>query len=324
MYDYVIGLDGGGTKTLARVVDTVGHPIADAAEGGANLCGAEDAQVYASLAALLRSATEKAGGAQGCKAVALGVAGCSREGVEKRLSAILTQLTPPGTAVCVVSDWEIAVRGTLPPGVGLVINAGTGSFVAGRDAKGQLYRAGGGGHILDDEGCGYSIGRDGLRYLLRTLDGREEPCALTRELAKTFCLHSIHDVVTYAHCGGKAAIAKAAPTVVRQMENGDPVALMICKRGVAELLRLMEAVRRQMRLEAGQVVFIGGMIQHNEAYRTLLTRSLISEYPNWQIGKPAGQAVDGAVELALQSLLPQADKGEDSHRKPTDQDTPEL
>jgi len=318
MKEYIVGLDGGGTKTLARVLDLDTRATLDVTGAGTNLCGTKEAQVRAALTGLLRSAMERAGGAAGCKAVALGAAGCSREGVAEKLTAFLREAAPREAVLCVKSDLEIAVRGALPPGPGLVLNAGTGSFAAGRDEQGRFFRAGGGGHLLDDEGSGYALGRDGLRHLLRTMDGREAPDALSQAIADAFRLRSPQDVITYAYESDKGGVAAVAPVVVRCLEAGDSAAKAICGRGVLELLKLFEAVRRQTRLRAGQVVLLGGMMEHHKVYRALLLGKLTTGYPGWQTCGAAGTAVDGAVELALQSLLHSASKGEDPHRKPPD------
>ena len=65
--------------------------------------------------------------------------------------------------VRVTSDIELAHAMAFPDGVGIVLNAGTGSIAYGRNAAGMTARAGGLGPLIGDEGSAFWIGKEYLK-----------------------------------------------------------------------------------------------------------------------------------------------------------------
>src|SRR5262245_60888036 len=77
--------------------------------------------------------------------------------------ALARQLERLAGRVEVMSDAQAAFLGALGDRPGLLILAGTGSIVIGRDGRGRWTRAGGLGPLLGDEGSAFWIGRAWLR-----------------------------------------------------------------------------------------------------------------------------------------------------------------
>lgn len=72
--------------------------------------------------------------------------------------------------VKVISDAQAAYLGALGARSGLLVLAGTGSIVLGRDSHGRWVRRGGLGPLLGDEGSAFWIGREWLRATTRGED----------------------------------------------------------------------------------------------------------------------------------------------------------
>lgn len=72
-----------------------------------------------------------------------------------------------------VGDHETALAGALEEPAGVILIAGTGSICYGVNESGAKFRAGGYGHIIDDAGSAYAIGRDILKAVVRSSDGRQ-------------------------------------------------------------------------------------------------------------------------------------------------------
>ncbi len=70
----------------------------------------------------------------------------------------------------VLSDAEIALEGALGEDDGIIIIIGTGSIGIARQGKNKLFRCGGWGIELDDEGSGAWIGREGITAVVRDLE----------------------------------------------------------------------------------------------------------------------------------------------------------
>ena len=158
---------------------------------------------------------------------------------------------------------------------------------------------GGGGHIIDDPGSGYALGRDALAAALRTDDGRlaENPLH-TAVLAAVGGngIQGIFDFVYFSH-RGKSDIAALAPLVVQCAAAGDAVSREILRRGAEELARLVRAVMDRLALENGSpCALAGGLLAGDNVYRRLVAETLA---PFCRAAAPEHDALFGAVQLAL-------------------------
>ncbi len=171
----VLGLDGGGTKTVCVLMDSTGKVL------GRGEAGASNYQVVGKQAAVLsiQSAIIQAVASierVKVEAICLGLAGVDRPGDIQVAQSFVEQLksstcvpitwTLPPSNIVICNDALIALVGGVGHSVGIVAIAGTGSIVFGRNQKGATKRVGGWGHILGDEGSAYYIASrtEGLRW----------------------------------------------------------------------------------------------------------------------------------------------------------------
>ncbi len=159
---FIMGVDGGATKTLAAVLDLQTRTLHLAHGGPSN----EDAVgAKAAVGALLQTADEaisRAGiAAADLAAAVLAVAGTNTDAIAARLRAARTE--PWIVVNDVVGAWATATGA----GPGLATIAGTGSNVFGVGPDARAWRAGGWGHLLGDEGSGYWLGAQSIKAALR-------------------------------------------------------------------------------------------------------------------------------------------------------------
>src|SRR5215217_7483453 len=167
--DYILGVDGGGTKTLALLGDLSGNVLARGLSGPSNYNAVGfDAACFALESAISLARKDYPGE---ISALAFGLAGAGRKEDLERFQHWAVD-SFPGTAVRVVSDAEILLMASAPSGPGLALICGTGSIVYGRTVMGDLIRAGGWGYLFGDEGSGYAIGIAALRAVMQAHDGR--------------------------------------------------------------------------------------------------------------------------------------------------------
>jgi N-acetylglucosamine kinase-like BadF-type ATPase len=254
---YNVGVDGGGTKTECILINEAGRIVARHLGPGCNpsISGAAQARRVATnaLFALLAQARIKGGGR-----------GPSRQ--KSCISATLLCMAGPpefwkefadglsGFGRVLATDdslpvLELATRGE----PGLVLHAGTGSFVAARklaDPKAaskspfDSFYAGGLGWRFGDEGSGYDIGRRAVARALLELQGWEIPSRLSalvrdqmgRGDASAIARHFYDDPAA------NARIAALTPAVLHLASEDDPVALGLVIDSVAGLLDLAAKV----------------------------------------------------------------------------------
>jgi len=183
---YVLGIDGGATKTLAAVLDLQEHTV-HLAHGGPSNEDAVGAQ--AAVQALLEVADlalARAGIEQRELATAvLAVAGTDTDAIARQVQSARNE----GWIVVndVVGAWAAATGAQ--PGIGAI--SGTGSNVFGVGPDGHAWRVGGWGHLLGDEGSGYWLGAESIRAALRDRDGSGPQTALSRAAVEFFGVQSV-------------------------------------------------------------------------------------------------------------------------------------
>jgi len=185
---HVLGIDAGGTKTVCLLADAQATIVSEARGPGANLHAAGELAVEK----VLHDVMERAIGDRAIvpAAICLGIAGVDRDDEAQVVRAMMRRIGYKSRTL-VVNDALIALVAGAGDNPGIVIIAGTGSIVYGRNAAGEAARAGGWGHMIGDEGSGYWIGREALAAVMRGADGRGPSTGLTGGVLDHF---SIADV----------------------------------------------------------------------------------------------------------------------------------
>jgi N-acetylglucosamine kinase-like BadF-type ATPase len=204
-------------------------------------------------------------------------------GRERR--ALARRLVGLARRVVVLSDAEAAFLGALGPRPGVLILAGTGSIVLGRDAGGRWGRAGGLGPLLGDEGSAFWLGREWLRVTTRG-----EDFLPARRLVRA------RDPV--------ARIAALAPVVGRLARRGDPRARAIIRAAHAHLADQALEVTRALRLARPVAVSWAGSVLADPWFRGGLRRALARAGLRARWRPPAAAPVVAAARLAAGLTAP--------------------
>lgn len=243
---YKIGVDGGGTKTEFILVEPAGTVAARHLAPGCNpsQVGPTRARelLCSGLDALLGQANSEAPKSK-ITATHLYMAGSPafwRE-VADSLQGFGTVTTGPDSLPVL----ELATGGA----PGLVLHAGTGSFVAARAPDGSVHYTGGLGWKLGDAGSGFDLGRRAIAHALLELQGQALPGAQAPSaLAAALCRHTgladyaANSSFFYHDPGANAAIAAFAPRVLELAEQDCGPAQQVVADSVTELARLADQV----------------------------------------------------------------------------------
>ncbi|MDQ2717887.1 MAG: hypothetical protein M3Z08_23575, partial [Chloroflexota bacterium] len=138
---HYLGVDGGGTKTLAVVVDAQGQERGRGLAGSANYNAVGLDQAIQHIHVAVEQAAQAAGCHLPLRKAWLGLAGIDRP---HDYETLLPSLRSLAESVHLTNDADLALS-TLEDAVGVVLIAGTGSIALGRDAHGTSRRAGGWG-----------------------------------------------------------------------------------------------------------------------------------------------------------------------------------
>ena len=216
MHDYVIGLDGGGTKTDGVLVGQDGRVLARRCVGASNPNDVGEEASAAVVRALAEVLAIEAGVPLADCFVFGGISGAlnHREGLTARLRSAV----PAPGGVEIDSDMVNLLSAELPDRDGACIICGTGSACFVRRGQ-EVFRIGGWGYLLDSAGSGYDIGRQALEAALRAQDGRGCPTALSAKLADALGA-PVQDSLTRLYAEGKTLIASLSPAVFTAAREG--------------------------------------------------------------------------------------------------------
>jgi glucosamine kinase len=303
---FVMGVDGGATKTLAAVLDLhertlhLGH----GASSNADAVGAR-----AASESLLKATDEAIGRAgiarEELHAAVLAIAGTDTDAV----AAHVRESRPPSWVVVndVVGAWAAATGAQ--PGVGAI--SGTGSNVFGVGGAGgragpdpRVWRAGGWGHVLGDEGSGYWLAVQSIKAALADRERSGPETALSAAAVDFFGVDSVEAAATlvYSKPLTKGEIAAFAVETARVAHSGDAVACGLYERAAVELGRQVTAVIEQTGLTGDfPVGLIGSAFKAGSLFVEPLTAAVQRVAPQARVAVVEMAPVGGCLLLAARA-----------------------
>jgi N-acetylglucosamine kinase-like BadF-type ATPase len=307
---FVIGMDGGATKTAAMLSDLSGNVLAEETGGPSN----PQVVGFERVGEVIVGLVVELSGRAGCKtndvvSLVAGLAGAGREGDKDQVKAAIANEAKKRKVVMghvgIETDGRIALEGAFKGKPGIIIIAGTGSFALAKDHKGATHRAGGWGRILGDEGSGYTIGRDGLNAVTKHLDGRGKPTLLTELIDSRFGL-SNHEKIIGAIYRSNFDVATVAPLVIEAAEAKDAECQRILNKATFELFEHVRILVNRIEESKGArakipVAFIGSLISNENVYRKILSQKITFSMPQVSVIAPEAPPTYGAVLLSVRS-----------------------
>lgn len=303
-YPYVIGVDGGGTKTLAVLADLNGKVIKRGLAGSSNPrnvgINAATANIAQAIAKILKQNPR-------ISSTIIGLPGMEEE-YKNRKQEIIRALKKHkiisrifGGKIDIVSDQLVAFRAGASARDGISVIAGTGcaahGWLEGREAKAN------GWGWLADEGSGFWIGQKVFQIILKTIDGRSSDKILTGLAQKTLKIKKTEDLVNLAYKNPQKIVSSLAGVCRLADEIGDDSAHKIMESAGKEIA--LSVVDIAKRLDFGsripEIVFVGGIFNSKTA--VLAAKKDLQKY----FGKapsiiiPELPAV-GAIKLAIEGI----------------------
>ena len=300
---YVIGVDGGGSKTAVALLDQDGRVLGRGLSGSTNHHNVGLAQTKRNLWAGMSAAAQEAGVTmQDVSAATWALAGVDRL-QERRLFGELAAEMLPAIPVQVKNDAVAALVGGLGHHYGVALIAGTGMIAYGENEAGKVARAGGWGSFFD-RGSAYDLVQNVLRSFAVVHDSQQ---ARSTELADNLLaaagLSKITDFLVWVYESERQVsdIANLAPIIVAAAEQGDLVAVAAVNQGVSGLAAAVASVARQLDYQAAfPLVLCGGLLAKSDFYRGLVVQAARNSLPEVQPHLPRADAAVGAGLMALE------------------------
>lgn len=307
--DLVVGVDGGGSTTVAVLArrDT-GAVLGRGAGGPSNIQAVGVGPGLAALDAAIDGAFRAVGIPRGPVAAAcLGLAGVDWDG---GLDVIRGWAGRVGLAaeLSVANDATLLLAAGTPDGWGLAVVCGTGSIAFARSPDGRDGRCGGWGYLLGDEGSGFQIALGALRAVCRAHDHCGPATALCDRLLARMEVPDPPALIEAVYRGtwDRAAVSALAPVVLSAAADGDSVATGIVLRQARALARTASGAVRNLALieRTVPVALAGGVVLESEPYRQTLLSALADDGVILGPVELVDDPVSGAVVLARRLASP--------------------
>ncbi len=281
--NYFIGIDGGGTKTKAVLVDENLNNINEGIGGPSNFLVFDINDVTNSIIELLSQITNDANiPLSNIKSILIGTAGAGRRDDAQRLeNSVLKKAKENNIDINnfkVESDARIALEGAFAGKPGSILIAGTGSIMFGKDSQENIHRVGGFGRILGDEGSGFHIGRAGLSAVAKSFDSRNNGTLLAQLLEDKFNIADSTQLINEVYKNG-FDIPQVAPLVIEAAAKNDKICIDILISEIDELVEHISAMKEKINEEILSVSLIGGTITTDNYYANLF-RARVGKIPS--------------------------------------------
>jgi N-acetylglucosamine kinase-like BadF-type ATPase len=302
-----LGIDGGQSSTTAligeKTGDETGRVLGVGLAGPCNHAAASEGRrkFVAAITESVNQAAASAGLSQPpvFEAACLGLSGGPDD------KEALAKETIRAERHLITHDAHIALAGATGGEPGIIVIAGTGSMVYGRNAAGVTARAGGWGYIFGDEGSAFDLARQALRAVLRNEEGWGPPTALREALLEALpekdlgardANHLLH--LCYSDEYPRDRVASWAKLVDQAARAGDGVAADILGSAAQALATMTAAVHRQLfelSKGAGQVniCYSGGVFSSEPLLERF--RMLVELEEGNRVTAPKHSAAEGAL-----------------------------
>lgn len=303
---YLIGIDGGGTGSTCVIADLSGKVLYRCSGGPTNILRYSHSDINKSLLEVIDGALKAINaGYSDVSAIVMGTAGAGKkenaENYENAFIEFLNENKFPVNLFKVVSDARIALEGAFSGKPGCILIAGTGSIIFGKNESGEIFRIGGYGNKIGDEGGGYSIGRKGLNIISKEFDNRAGKSKLKMMLSEKFNINSGEKLIDEIY-KNDFDIASVAPLVIDAAEKNDPSSVKILDEESDELILHIKRMKELLEIESMRISFIGSLITGSNFYSRLLKSKVKIKFPKIEIVEPENPPEVGALLLAKNYL----------------------
>lgn len=292
MSKYIIGIDGGGTKTLGVLWDEKGREIKRIQKGFCNFnvdLKKSKENLESTIEGLINIKNET-------PTIVIGVSGFS--GLKNPSDYENELKIKYNTNVVLRDDGYLALNSVNNKNnlsVVLVIS-GTGSIVYGlKDDK--YYRYGGHGHLLGDEGSSYNVAINAFKYVTNDFDNNTLS-DFSKKFMKKTNIEKTEDIKQLVYHNSKNLIASHSKIVDELARENDSVAISIITKAANDLAnQIIKILNKMNENEKFILALRGGMLTNSDLFKESLLNYLKDNNKEFIIDTKNNEPVYGALNV---------------------------
>lgn len=304
---YVIGIDGGGTKTIAALADLEGKILSKNKSGSSSPRNAGIKEVASNLREVLKPLLRKVKKGQ-IVSTAIALPAIEEEYREKK-KEILARLMLKKEIykifkgkVKIFSDQLAAFKSGTDKKDGVLLIAGTGCVCHGWKKRKEAKSSGWG--WLADEGSSFWIGQKAFQAVLKDLDRRGQKTMITRLTFQSLQVQKITHFLKKIYSQNPTEIIPQLTIICdKASQKGDKVAKEIMAEAGQELALNTKTVIKRLNFQKEKfpLVLVGSMFK-SKIVLDIAKRKIKRIAPKVQFIQPKEEPVKGAIKLALYEL----------------------
>lgn len=306
-HKYVLGVDGGGSKTIAILVALDGSVVTELHSDATNPQNIGYDISASVLVGLVRDICMKANcNLSEIKSIVMGIAGVGRQkDVDTLMNSIELNARKQKLQfpqIRIETDARIALEAAFASGPGIALIAGTGSIAIAKSEDRKIIRIGGWGKILGDEGGGYAIALNAIKAAIKAYENRGDKTILLNLALEHFNCKLLEDLI-YKVKPDNVDIASFALKVLKAAMEFDHVAHNILFNQANELAELVRALVYKINPKKKiPVALMGGLLENDNIYAKIVKERVSRSLPQILIQKPKFPTAFGAAIIGLNAF----------------------
>ncbi len=294
---FVIGIDGGGTKSKIALANLKGEILKIEKGGPLHPTNLSVKKTAKNLEKEIKKILPKKGEILSI-VVGLPAVQERKNLIEKIENEI--KLSPKiKEKITILSDQLIALRSKAPKNEGIVLISGTGAVCHGWRGKKEVHISGWG--YLADEGSAFWIGQRVLQFVLKSEDGRVKSTILRDILFEELKIKNIEELLNFVYCENFVKrVSQFSIFCAKACQKNDKIAKKIMKEAAKELsLCAILAIKKLEFQNEKFPLVLAGSVFNCQYLLNILKRKIKRLAPkvDFIFSK---NPVEGAVKIALE------------------------
>lgn len=296
MQNYIIGIDAGGTKTTACAFSMSGELLLTTTSSFGNVT-----LNFNEAIKNIRSAVDEiiSSLGDGYSMIVLGGSGIETGDNKALVRFSLGECYQD--KVYVTNDAMLALYSALKGKNGILIIAGTGSIGYLKHGN-QLHRFGGWGHLINDDGSGYSIVMKAIRYIAYSFDTNKSDTLLKTAIFEQLKITELRELVDFTYKATKGELASLVPTIVQVAIDGDEQAKSILRWAGERLAYLALGLCDQYNVIKPKIAISGSIIKKIDVVKDSFCHTLNSELTGYTLVDDDFNPARGGYYIAMEQL----------------------